>query len=317
MNATITDRAAGVLVLLTAALAIGGCQPTFNPVREIVDDSTTPQDLGIDPNAIPDAMPHPEPLSPKGNPRFYEQHGQRFSVLPSAAGYIEHGLATVYPTDAHGKDTANGEIYDMFQMTAGHRTLPIPTFVRITHLAQNRAITVRVNDRGPADARHLIRLSYMAAAKLGILHGEPVSVAVSAIDAGAIAAAPFGRDAAGAAQLPRARAINHTFLTTAPSAASPAPPAQPGASGIVYGQPPGRGFLVQFGAFSMPRNADNLAHRLQHVGFTPVYLAAGVSGGGKPIQRVQIGPFASRPDAERAVREARRHGFDAARIISP
>ena len=323
MSVHITTLVAGAL--LTASMT-GGCQQTLNPVRLSFDDSAPRNNLDIDPAAIADAVPKPEPLSPMGNPRFYQQNGQQFVVLARAAGYAEQGLATVYPTVDHGKHTANGEIYDMFQPTAGHRTLPIPSFVRVTNPDQGRSITVRVNDRGPADTRRLIRLSYAAAAKLGIRHaGEPVNVVVTAIDPGPPVSTPPGSPEL-LTRAAIAQPIQHA-LPAAPRADSPASFTRPIAStqsltkargdmGIVYGAPPAHGFLVQLGAFSIARNADNLAGRLQRAGFTPVYLAVGVSGG-KPIQRVQIGPFATHADARHAARDAQQRGFNAVHIITP
>lgn len=323
MNTRITTLVAGALL---TALVTGGCRQTLNPVHLTFDDATPPSDRDIDLHTIADAVPTPEPLSPIGNPRFYEHNGQRFIVLPHAAGYSEQGLATVYPTVNHGKRTANGEIYDMFQPTAGHRTLPLPSFVRVTNPTQGRSITVRVNDRGPANTRRLIRLSYVAAAKLGIPHaGKPVNVIVTAIDPG-----PPVNTQRVLPSLPTGAAVTPPIQATLPAAApadAPASPVQPIApaqpstearrdAGIIYGVPRDRGFLVQLGAFSIARNADNLADRLQRAGFAPIYLAVGVSGG-KPIQRVQIGPFASYADAQHAARAAQRRGFNAVHIVTP
>ncbi|MGB1111371.1 MAG: septal ring lytic transglycosylase RlpA family protein, partial [Gammaproteobacteria bacterium] len=92
----------------------------------------------------PDAAPRPEPLSRRGNPPSYQQNGQTYTVLNSAVGFLETGGAQVYPTNFHGKRTANGEVYDMFAMSAGHKSLPLPSYVRVTHKRSGRSVVVRV-----------------------------------------------------------------------------------------------------------------------------------------------------------------------------
>ena len=99
-----------------------------------------------------------------GNPPFYEVAGHRYVVLSSAAGYVERGVASWYGTEFHGLRTATGEPYDMFAMTAAHKTLPLPCYARVTNLSNGRSVVVRINDRGPFVANRIIDLSYTAAA---------------------------------------------------------------------------------------------------------------------------------------------------------
>ncbi|HUS23586.1 MAG TPA: septal ring lytic transglycosylase RlpA family protein [Candidatus Binatia bacterium] len=127
---------------------------------------------------VPDAVPRAEPVSRYGNPAQYDIEGRTYYVLRSAAGYRERGVASWYGTKFHGKRTSSGETYDMFGMTAAHKTLPVPTYVRVTNLANGRQVVVKVNDRGPFRRDRILDLSYAAAGKLDLLdHGSgPVEV---------------------------------------------------------------------------------------------------------------------------------------------
>ena len=133
---------------------------------------------------VPDAVPNPEPRSRYGNPRTYVVFGQRYRTLPSSRGYVERGIASWYGRKFHKRLTSNREPYDMFAMTAAHRSLPLPTYVRVTHLENGRSAVVRVNDRGPFHPGRIIDLSYTAAVKLGIADAGSGPVEVRAIDLG-------------------------------------------------------------------------------------------------------------------------------------
>ncbi len=138
--------------------------------------------LNID--AIPDAVPKAEPRSAHGNPPFYDVLGQRYFVLPTATGYLERGVASWYGPTFHGGNTSSGEQYDMYGMTAAHKTLPLPTYARVTNLRNGKSIVVRINDRGPFVANRLIDLSYTAAAKLDMLREGTTLVEVRALTPG-------------------------------------------------------------------------------------------------------------------------------------
>lgn len=135
-------------------------------------------------DAIPDAVPRPEPRSARGNPRFYEVLGKRYYVLPSAEGYVERGVASWYGPEFHGKPTAMGERYDMYAMTAAHTTLPLPTYARVTNLRNGRSVVVRINDRGPFVHNRIIDLSYAAALKLDMVRDGTTLVEVRALTPG-------------------------------------------------------------------------------------------------------------------------------------
>lgn len=135
-----------------------------------------------DVSRIPDAVPRVEPITAAGNKSPYTVFGRTYQVMPTALGYREQGVASWYGTKFHGRNTSNGEVYDLYGMTAAHRSLPIPSYVRVTNLSNQRSIIVRVNDRGPFHSDRIIDLSWAAAQKLGFADHGVASVEVEAID---------------------------------------------------------------------------------------------------------------------------------------
>ncbi|WP_157572497.1 septal ring lytic transglycosylase RlpA family protein [Nevskia soli] len=131
---------------------------------------------------IPDAVPQPEPKSSSGNPDSYEVYGDHYVILKDARGYKERGYASWYGKKFQGKRTSSGEAYDMFKMTAAHKTLPIPCYARVTNIDNGKSVVVRINDRGPFHEGRIIDLSYTAAVKLGSLGKGSIPVEVEAID---------------------------------------------------------------------------------------------------------------------------------------
>ena len=121
------------------------------------------------------------PRSRSGNSSTYEVFGVRYAVLESARGFREKGTASWYGTKFHGNATSSGEIYDMYQLTAAHKHLPLPTFVRITRLDTGKSVIVKVNDRGPFVGDRVIDLSYAAAASLDMLKQGKAEVLIEAI----------------------------------------------------------------------------------------------------------------------------------------
>jgi len=140
---------------------------------------TTPRDVDLD--TISDAVPREEPLAAYGNLREYEVLGTVYRVLESAEGYEEEGTASWYGEEFHGRPTSSGELYDMYGMTAAHRTLPLPTYVEITNLGNGKRVVVRVNDRGPFHGDRLIDVSYAAAHRLGMVGHGTARVRVRAL----------------------------------------------------------------------------------------------------------------------------------------
>ncbi len=165
--------------LLAAGLAAGlaACGGT---AQRDGGPSTPPVDI----SAIPDAVPKFEPRTRAGNAPSYTVLGRTYRVRADSAGYRERGVASWYGSKFHGKRTANGERYDMYAMTAAHKTLPIPSYVMVTNLLNGRQVVLRVNDRGPFVDDRVIDLSYVAAAKLDMLTIGTAPVEVVAVGPG-------------------------------------------------------------------------------------------------------------------------------------
>jgi len=185
--------AAGGIGVLLAAAALAACsgspsrpdqRPTTNAGRYAMAKDVAPSVTEIPPDiaAIPDAVPRAEPRARSGNSPVYEVFGKTYRVLDRASGFQERGMASWYGKKFHGHKTASGEVYDMFQMTAAHKSLPLPSYVRVTRLDTRKSVVVRVNDRGPFHRGRVIDLSYAAAAKLDMLGAGSAEVELVALD---------------------------------------------------------------------------------------------------------------------------------------
>ena len=171
---------------LLFAAALSGCgTPAKRPGGYYRDDgpgANPPANL----DSIPDAVPRVEPLN-RATMRPYVVTGKHYTPMTALGPYKARGVATWYGRRYHGKQTASGERYDMYAMTAAHTTLPIPSYARVTNLANGRSVVVRINDRGPFVEGRLIDLSYTAAHKLRVLAGGNARVEVEAIVPGRVA----------------------------------------------------------------------------------------------------------------------------------
>jgi len=160
-------------LMLATVAGLFGCQGLMD-----VSDSTPPP---ISPAAVPDAVPRPDPLLAAGNRSPYTVNGVSYRVLDSVEGYREEGVASWYGLKFHGRKTSNGERFSVYAPTAAHKTLPIPSYVRVTNLENGRSIVLRVNDRGPFHGGRIIDLSYGAAVRLGYADQGTARVRVEAI----------------------------------------------------------------------------------------------------------------------------------------
>lgn len=188
--------AAGVLLVLAACAT----QPTPT-VQHPVHGPGEPAVIGTRiPPATPPTLPGGAAGLPRGpgNPPFYEVMGERYYVQADSAGYVEEGIASWYGREFHGRRTSNGEVYDMYAMTAAHKTLPLPTDARVTNLANGKSIIVRINDRGPFKKGRIIDLSYGAARELGFTTAGTTMVEVVALPGASVTA---GGRATGGRQL--------------------------------------------------------------------------------------------------------------------
>ncbi len=169
------------LLCFLALVLFSGCSSHSTHTKD-----SAPTDIPANISAIPDAVPRYEPYSKSANPKSYEVLGKRYHVLRSGKNYQKQGIASWYGKKFHGRKTANGETYDMFAMTAAHKTLPLPSYVRVTNLKNKRSVILRVNDRGPFHSGRIIDLSYTAAVKLGIQKNGTGFVEVSTVAPGQI-----------------------------------------------------------------------------------------------------------------------------------
>ena len=166
---------AGLLLLLGGLLLLlSGCSTTGDRDAE---PGNSP-DLAN----IADAVPKVEPKSKYGNPKSYVVFGKRYYTKASNKGHVERGLASWYGKKFHGRKTSSGERYDMHAMTAAHKTLPLPTYARVTNVKNGRSAVVKINDRGPFHGNRVIDLSYSAARKLGVVAAGTAMVEIRTID---------------------------------------------------------------------------------------------------------------------------------------
>jgi rare lipoprotein A len=305
---------------VAAAAGLAGCftTPTAPPppaVKTEIPPAAPPPTV---PQAIPDAVPRIEPRSRYGNPPFYDVFGKRYYVLSSGVAYVERGVASWYGPGFHKVRTSTGEAYNMYGMSAAHRTLPLPAYVRVTNLQNGRSVVVRVNDRGPFVGNRIIDLSYAAAVRLDMLRNGTAMVEVRSIDPTApardqglplLSAAPMtssgGPDAAAAPATAPAAATANLASATAPGVApgsapvlgtpaSPPPSSDPRAPSV-------RPLLfVQAGAFADPANAERLAGKLRGGRYGKIFVRDDVVAGRKMF-RVRIGPVPDVPEFDRIV----------------
>jgi rare lipoprotein A len=218
-----------------------------------------PPDFYVDETKIPNATPKPEPLAKYGNYKSYVVFGKRYYTLSSSKNYDEVGTASWYGTKFHAHKTSSGEPYSILGMTAAHKTLPLPTYVEVTNLKNNRRIIVKVNDRGPFESNRIIDLSYVAAKKLGMLGHGTARVRVRALN-------PF--------------APHHTEPFFADSR-----PAKKSHVASIRNKP----MYLQVGAFRSKHRAVQLQQRLSAALALPVKIYSPAASGN--LYRVKMGPF--------------------------
>ena len=236
-------------------------------------------DRTIQPSAVSEVVPEPTERTLAGNRNPYTVLGKTYYVLPSEVGYRERGIASWYGEKFHGHKTSNGEIFDMYQATAAHKSLPIPSFLRVTNLDNNRSIVVRVNDRGPFHGDRLIDLSYAAALKLGYVERGTARVQLEAIVAGEnvpdenvpgenVAGENIAGDARADKTVAGQSTTNQEMLRL----------------------PPGDGKYLQVGAFAKLGTAQEVSNRLREITSRPVFIRPVNSRGSGLLHRVRIGP---------------------------
>ena len=219
----------------------------------------------VSPSEVPDAVPKVEPLSKYGNPPSYVVNGKRYYVMDSSDGFLERGIASWYGEKFHGRRTSSGETYDMYAMTAAHKSLPLPTYVEVENLRNRRKILVKVNDRGPFHENRIIDLSYTAARKLDIVKEGTALVEVRAIN-------PITYGAVGTP-------VNTVSASDTNSIDS---------------------FFIQVGAFSNYSNAAKLKNKLSPLKNTQVHISEALVDE-NILYRVRIGPIIETSFADQVV----------------
>lgn len=262
----------------------------------------------VDVSRIPDAVPMPHNGSVKANP--YTVLGKTYYPMNDARAYRMVGTASWYGTKFHGQATANGETYDLYGMTAAHKTLPLPSYVRVTNLDNGKSVIVRVNDRGPFYSDRVIDLSFAAAKKLGYAETGTARVKVEGIDpvqwwaqrgrpAPMVLAQPKQAVAQAAPAAAQAVAMAQPIETYTP------PPAQHAAAVLPVqidskknASLPADGLYLQVGAFANPDAAELLKAKLSGVTAAPVFISSVVRNQ-QILHRVRLGPIGSADEVSR------------------
>lgn len=255
--------------IVAATLIVGACASTPEPF------SPPPSEIVI--NA---------PRSDRGNPNFYEVLGRRYHVMPSADGYLEDGVASWYGRDFHGRSTSSGERYDMYALTAAHKTLPLPTWVEVTNRTNGKTVIVKVNDRGPFVGDRIIDLSYAAALALDMIGNGTAPVLVRALGVPTVIPAAF---AAGASAL----------AVASVASVRQAEPEQT---------------YLQVGAFAEPANASRMIATLRGAGVGQVHLHP-PEPAGDGVHRVHVGPLASEAEYDTVQSKLRTLGYEDGHLV--
>ncbi|MGM0769711.1 MAG: septal ring lytic transglycosylase RlpA family protein [Pseudomonadota bacterium] len=285
-------------LMAASALILTGCASSPAPEKDHSSRYTLSQDRApegnFDASGLVDAKPRYEAPRAAGNKSPYTVWGKQYSVNDSNDGYVERGIASWYGEKFHGHKTSNGEVFDMYTMTAAHKSLRIPGYARVTNLDNGRSVVVRVNDRGPFHGDRLIDLSYAAAKKLGYQGKGTARVEVAAITVRkdgtmTLAGKPFpGKgDTVPVEQL-----------------------AEQSDSGSG-----GEALFIQLGSFSSRSPAESLLGKARDVIGDQMRVREVDTASGR-FHRVQVGPFSNPDDARQAQARLENQGFDQSILLT-
>ena len=282
--------------VLLAALSACGTLPSGGGYYEDDGPEARPS---ADVANVPDAVPKVEPRSATGN-NPYTVYGTTYSPLADTSGYRERGIASWYGKKFHGKRTSSGEPYDMYVMTAAHKTLPLPSYARVRNLQNGRSVVVRVNDRGPFLHNRLIDLSYAAAARLGIL-----GTGTGVVEVEAVSPEEPGTQVA--------QVKTYPLQVISPAAAAEELPASPATAANPK-------LYLQVGAFTQWDNAVTLRNRLEREVLRPISIQPPQAGKGNGpdatrVYRVRVGPLTNVEEGDRLTQRAAQLGVPDARIV--
>ena len=235
--------------------------------------------FGVPIGQKPSSFPKIEGKSKYGNPNSYVVFGKRYHVMKSARGFVQKGIASWYGPNFHGKRTSSGETYNMHAMTAAHKTLPLPTMVRVTNLNNGRSVVLKVNDRGPFKDDRIIDLSFAAAKKLDVVGPGTAPVEVVALESSADERRPTVRAVPLADQAPVDDEV-----------------------------------FIQLGSFGSEINAINLRNELHDRDETAIVISQLQTGKGT-FYRVRLGPLLDVSEAESVQKRLQRKGYLQTRIV--
>ncbi len=258
-------------------------------------DNDSPLLEPIDLAQVRPVIPKVERRTLAGNKSPYTVNGKTYLVMDSEAGYAEAGFASWYGRKFQGHLTSNGEIYDMFQLTAAHKTLPIPSYIRVTNLDNGKVIVARVNDRGPFHDGRVVDLSYAGAVMLGYADRGTARVQVEAIlPGGDIIPVSSSQPAS---TLTRATTAVESTATVRQPLPEPAQSLQAVQEEALVSErqliDENRGDeFLQVGAFSSEDSARSLVSRLSRLTDLPVFIHSESNGSGGALHKVRIGPLA-------------------------
>ena len=248
-------------VFILSAIGFVACSSNQSPIEAPANNSrysieqdrapTRPMDL----TSVPEVVPGPVRRTLAGNRSPYEVLGKTYYVLPTEAGYSQRGIASWYGEKFHGHKTSNGEIFSMYEVSAAHKSLPIPSFLKVTNLDNNRSIVVRVNDRGPFHGERIIDLSYAAALKLGYAHRGTTRVQLDAV----IVNEPIANQDQSASK-------EVLEILSSPE------------------------MFLQVGAFSDIKSAESVSNKLRKMTSRPVFIRSIKNSKNDILHRVRIGP---------------------------
>ena len=301
LSTRIRSTTGGAMLTVLATMLIGGltgcssnsAKPTDKPSAvapaDISQDAGPPPGTLLTAEQMQDPVPRDEPPSRYGNPVSYSVFGKRYTTLKSAGGFRESGLASWYGTKFHGRRTSSGEPYDMYAMTAAHKSLPLPTYVEVHNLDNGRRAIVRVNDRGPFHRGRIIDLSYAAAVKLGVNTKGVARVEIRSLTGND---RPPTRTAKR-----RSNVIDINVPMSEASASAPPPPANNAVGNTTRNSGDHGGLFLQIGAFSNRTNAENLRSRLLAANIPSPNISEGRSAN-RTVYRLRIGPLSSPGQAD-------------------
>lgn len=265
-----------VWVWLIIVCLVTGCTPG----RYALEQDVGPANSQFDAASIPPVIPRYEPLSRSGNQSPYVVNGETYHINFDTHGFRQQGVASWYGQKFHGYHTANGEVYNMYALTAAHKTLPLPSFLKVTNQINGKSVVVRVNDRGPFHDDRILDLSYAAALQLGYM---------------AKGTAPVDIEVIIPADTPQKTNMSPVLVGTE----------------LV----PGHGFFIQQGAFSDQSSLEKRAGQIKSKADLAVMVNA-AEHEGKPLYRLWLGPFYQRKAAEQALQLLKKAGISGGLIIT-